>query len=154
MAGKTSKRGTRRRAIGVIPAHTRFNWGMAMASGATIAVLYVLALRQMLVNYRLHGDDFALVLHSSRGITAGDVVRWFVDGYTDYFLNYPDWQSTGFAFVRPVANAVFLISGWAEPLIGERAYLLGSYLVPIVTVVVVAAMIQRYTILSARMAAG
>ena len=117
-------------------------WGSVIAVGALLSVV----LWPFWSEFRLRGDDFALVLNSSWPyVSASDVARWFTEGYTNYFNNYPDWPSQGYGFVRPVMNLAFFVQSFLVPAVGEAAYLILNYVALLVSVALLVAAIRRYS---------
>lgn len=104
--------------------------------------------------FRLTNDDFALVWNSVLPyMGASGPVRWFTEGYSEYFRNFPDWPSGGFPFVRPLANLAFFVGGLFEPVAGEGAYLLVSLVTPVVATWLMMLALRRYTNMSPWLAA-
>lgn len=138
-----------------VPADTRRWWVctavVVLVTAATLAV----TLGRYVEEYRLHGDDFALVLNSSAAaVTELGVAPWFTSGYASYFDNYPDWTQVPTAFVRPLVNLQFLIAGLAEPTWGETAYLAANYLWVLLAAVAMLPILRRYTTVGAPAAAA
>lgn len=117
-------------------------WG----STAIVGVLLVVILQPFLSAFSLRGDDFSLVLNSAWPyISGGDVLRWFTEGYANYFNNYPDWPTQGYGFVRPVMNLAFWVQSFLVPSVGEVAYLIVNYLALLVSVALLVVAIRRYS---------
>lgn len=117
-------------------------WGSVIAVG----MLLLVVAGRFLSAFRLRGDDFSLVLNSSWPyVNAGDIVRWFTEGYTNYFNNYPDWPTQGYGFVRPVMNLAFLLQSFLVPLAGERSYLIVNYLSLLAAVGLMVVLFRRYS---------
>lgn len=115
----------------------------ALVAGGLVALILVATLWPALSGFHLRGDDYPLVLHSaSYHIDASDAVEWVTEGYSDYFENYPGWQ-TATAFVRPVQNGFIWLLSLTVPLLGERVYLAGNLLVLTVTAGLMAALVNR-----------
>jgi hypothetical protein len=83
---------------------------IARSSLVTLRVLLVPALVLLAIysfhsrfyqNYFPYGDDPAL-LHASEGNPA----QWFTEGYSKYFVVYPEWNVPRTDFLRPVVNLI------------------------------------------------
>jgi hypothetical protein len=80
-----------------------------------------------IATYAVRGDTAALMLHSTRffPVNARD---WLSQGFSDYFVNYPEATRPYTGFVRPVVNATL----WAESLLAagpnSPVFLLTGYL--------------------------
>lgn len=92
-----------------------------------VALVLGLTLWPLIAEFHLRGDDYPLVLNSaSYYIDTGDALKWVTSGYSDYFDNYPGWD-TGTAFVRPTQNSFIWLLSWLVPVAGERIYLIGNH---------------------------
>jgi len=130
------------------PAESPLPW--TLGAVGLLAIVWSIALGPFVRAFRLRGDDFALVWNSARPyLQPGGVLKWFTEGYSDYFWNYPDWPSSGFQFARPVVNVAFFFESLFVPLLGESAYLVVSLVVLFATTVVLAVVLRRYTNASA-----
>lgn len=122
---------------------------------AVVALVLYSTLRGYYGVYRLFGDDYALVVHSGKDfVDASRVLSWFTEGYSRYFLNYPDWPSEGFNFLRPVVNAGFYLQSWLAPSLGDSAFLVLGVLVLLGSVVMSCLAMKRYTNLEPWLAAA
>jgi hypothetical protein len=83
---------------------------VAQSSLVTLRVLLVPALVLLAIycfhfrfyqSYFPYGDDPAL-LHASEGNPA----QWFTEGYSNYFVVYPEWNVPRTDFLRPVVNLI------------------------------------------------
>lgn len=119
-------------------------WGLVAVLVAVGAVLA--ALGRYSRSYFPIQDDFALVWNSSHPYAGlQDMGTWVMEGYKNYFWNYPDWPSRGFAFSRPMANAAFYLQSLLQPTIGEQSYLLAGALGIVTLVLLVFVLLRRYT---------
>lgn len=75
--------------------------------------------------YHPVGDDFALLVHSTR-VFGAHPAEWFTRGFADYFEPYPDISASTTQFLRPADNAVFYLNSL---LFGRHwaAYLFANY---------------------------
>jgi len=67
-----------------------------------------------IATYAMRGDTAALMLHSTRFFPA-DAGSWLKQGFSDYFINFPEATRPYTGFVRPVVNATI----WAESLLAR-----------------------------------
>lgn len=105
-----------------------------LGSMATVTAVLAITFGPMLARYRLRGDDFSLVWHSAAPYVDGAQARsWFTEGYTEYFWNYPAWDSIGFDLSRPAVNMAFWIQSHMASAMGDRAYTLLPIALPVVT---------------------
>lgn len=148
--GKEAKRARIREAailMGITPeTRTQRAWltWTIIAPLTVLAVVFV-TLRDALTSFRLINEDFALLVNSSRPyFSLSDWHTWFTEGYTSYFLNYPDWPIGGYGFVRPVMNLVFYVQSFVSQLLGDRAYLLAIYVPLAITTGMLVPLFGRY----------
>lgn len=93
-----------------------------------LAAVVLATMWPLVTQYRLQGDDFALVLNSSPPyVKISDAGLWFTSGFSDYFRNYPDWPGGGTDYSRPLVNLVFHLSGYLAARVGQSAFLLANY---------------------------
>ncbi len=133
----------------------RLGWLIA-AGAATLASLAVVlfGLGRFLATFGLYGEDFALLLNSSaRTMPDGGAWRWFAGGYSTYFLNYPDWGTSGSAFARPLANATFWLASLMSDQAGDIVFLWANYLSLVAGTFLFVYVIRRYTDASPTLAA-
>jgi hypothetical protein len=53
-------------------------------------------------------DEFALFVNSARPFHPS-IANWFLQGFSQYFMSYPQWSSPITNFFRPTANATYYI---------------------------------------------
>lgn len=130
----------------VLSADTR-RWCLWTAAVVlVVAAVLAVTLGAYVGAYRLQGDDFSLVLNSSRVTVAEQgVAPWFTSGYSSYFDNYPDWPQVPTAFVRPLVNAQFFLASLIAPSWGETAYLAANYLWVLLVAVGMMPVMRRFT---------
>ena len=77
--------------------------------------------------YYPSGDDFALLVHSTR-IFHAHPTEWFLRGFAGYFRPYPDIAVPYSEFLRPLDNSVYYLN---SVLFGRSwsGYLLANYLI-------------------------
>jgi hypothetical protein len=75
---------------------------------------------QITSNYYPTNDDITLIVNSTGMFKSVNPVKWFTEGYMDYFRVYPEWSYYSKEIVRPVANIIFFISGF---LLGKNYFL-------------------------------
>jgi hypothetical protein len=59
--------------------------------------------------YSPYNDEFSLFVHSTRPFHPV-FSEWFLQGFSQYFLPYPEWSTPSTNFLRPVANAEYYLS--------------------------------------------
>ena len=133
--------------MGITPeTRTQRAWA-AWTTFAPLTVLTVIfvTLRDALTSFRLINEDFALLVNSSRPFfSLSDWHTWFTEGYTSYFLNYPDWPIGGYGFVRPVMNLAFYAQSLVASSLGDQAYLVAIYVPLAVTTGMLVPLFGRY----------
>lgn len=67
-----------------------------------------------LSSYAVQGDDFALILHSSRFFPMSPI-QWVTQGYRDYNVNFPEIGPSQTNFIRPTINASVYLISWLSP---------------------------------------
>ncbi|MHB1793876.1 MAG: hypothetical protein ACYCPO_02820 [Acidobacteriaceae bacterium] len=55
------------------------------------------------------GDEFALIVHSAKQFYPS-ASSWFLEGYKNYFIVYPEWTVPYTDFLRPVANISYYLN--------------------------------------------
>ncbi|MCX6165261.1 MAG: hypothetical protein NTU73_10470, partial [Ignavibacteriae bacterium] len=75
-------------------------------------------------NYYPTNDDISLIVNSANIFKPINPIKWFTEGYMDYFRVYPEWSYYSKEIVRPVANIIFYITG----LLFGKNYFLYLYL--------------------------
>lgn len=85
-------------------------------------------------DYFPYGDEFSLLVHSTRFFHPS-ITSWFTDGFSKYFIVYPEWTVPYTDYLRPVANTYYYLcsilfgSHWSYYLL--PAYAIQSGLVAI-----------------------
>ncbi|HKP75786.1 MAG TPA: hypothetical protein VJT67_09615, partial [Longimicrobiaceae bacterium] len=97
----------------------------ALLALATLAVS-VAANLPFILSYAVRGDTAALMLHSTRFFPA-DVGSWLHQGFSDYFVNFPEATQPYTGFVRPVVNATIWLESWLAPGQNSPVFLLTNY---------------------------
>ena len=95
---------------------------------SVILLMHLVLFGHFLSNYYISDDELALVANSTNHTGQIDVASWFSQGFSRYFITYPEWTSPYTNFLRPVVNVTFFFQhllfrdAW-------RYYLLFNYLV-------------------------
>jgi len=127
-------------------------WGWS--SVAVLAAAFAASLGRYVLAYRLHGDDFAMVLHSvPQYMGRNGWVKWFTDGYSHYFVNYPDWPHYRTAYVRPLANVSFLLESLLANRMGDSAYLVVGWAAILISAWLTVGLLRKTTAASGPLAA-
>lgn len=103
--------------------HERW-WAIALTALALVAL--ILLYLPFLRTYAVHGDDFALLLHSSRFFSPSPA-SWFLSGYKGYSITYPELSQGATNFVRPTINATVYLNSWLSPGPASVAMLVANY---------------------------
>lgn len=118
----------------------------AIASAFTGATI-LLSLGSFIQSFFLTTDDYALVFHSAAEyLEPGGWIRWFTEGYSLYFANYPDWPPYGADFSRPLMNLVIWAQSFVVPHLGEAAYLAANYGALVVSTALFTLMLKEYAL--------
>lgn len=137
-------------------ARRRSVWSAAAASLVVGAVLLV-TLGGYLASYRLDLEDYSHVWFSSAPYTPlSQWSTWFTEGYSEYFVNYPEWHGGGYALARPLMNLLVHAQGALPAFLGDARYLIANYLALLGAVAVLVLLLGQLTDLSPaqRMVAG
>jgi hypothetical protein len=93
---------------------------------ATLAAAVVLNF-PFIASYHTTGDTAALVLHSTRFFPVSPA-EWMTEGFSRYFVNFPEATREYTAFVRPTVNLSFWLESLLAPSPHSRVFLLTNYL--------------------------
>lgn len=124
-----------------------YSWTVMSITAAVLTALGLAAIYGRYASaFRLTNDDWALVWNSALPyVTPAGTLKWFTEGYSNYFVNYPDWPAAGFPFVRPMANVAYLVQSLFHSSFGDAAYLLAAYVAIIVSAWLTMLAARRYT---------
>lgn len=118
----------------------------ALATAFSVGAAYLLYAADFLKRFSVYGDDAGVVLNSADPWFAyGRWVEWFTRGFSRYAVNYPDWQPFANNTLKPVVNLAFRLEAGLEPVVGQAAYMVVSYLAPAVTAGVLVVVFVRMT---------
>ena len=74
---------------------------------SVILLMHLVLFGHFLSNYYISDDELALVANSTNHTGQIDVASWFSQGFSRYFITYPEWTSPYTNFLRPVVNVTF-----------------------------------------------
>ncbi|MBF4510547.1 MAG: hypothetical protein ISP10_08755 [Aeromicrobium sp.] len=129
----------------------------AVAASVVVGTILLVTLGGYLASYRLDLEDYSHVWFSSAPYTPlSQWSTWFTEGYSDYFVNYPEWHGGGYALARPLMNLLVHAQGALPAVLGEARYLIVNYLALLGAVAVLVLLLGQLTELSPtqRMVAG
>ena len=120
-----------------------------LLSFATLALFWNFEVRRF---YSPFSDEFSLFANSARQFHPV-FSRWFLQGFSQYFVPYPEWSLASTNFARPVANAEYYLSSLV---FGTHWnwYLLSTYLIQSMLVASVVYLSLRHLDLSVFTAAA
>jgi len=78
--------------------------------------LHVIFSYSIIKQYFPTQDTLSFIINSTHYISKPDIVSWFTEGLTKYFIFCPEWSQNFSNYIRPVCNFVFFIEYilWGE----------------------------------------